>query len=59
MVKARLSMKQRPALSQTNLARLEAIFDEDLELMSRWLGVDLSCRSFDEKTAMTQLDWLA
>jgi hypothetical protein len=59
MVKARLSMKQRPALSETNLARLEAIFDEDLELVSRWFGVHLSCRSFDEKTAMTQLDWLA
>lgn len=58
-VKARLSMKQRPVLDESNRARLEAIFDEDLEILSRWLGVSLSCRNFDDATELNQLDWVA
>ena len=59
IVKERLSMKQRPVLRESNVARLESIFDEDLELLSQWLGVDSNCKNFDEKTATGQLDWVA
>lgn len=57
MVKARLTMKQRPALDVSNLARLEAIFDEDLRRLSEWLDVDLNCKNFNEKTGGDVLDW--
>lgn len=59
VVKARLSMKQRPILSDANRSHLESLFDKDLKVLSKWLGADLSCETFDEKTAMTSLDWAA
>ena len=57
MVKARLTMKQRPVLEDSNLTRLKSIFDEDLRTLSEWLGVDLNCENFDEKTAGDHLEW--
>lgn len=59
MVKARLTMKRRPALDAANRARLEAIFDEDLRVLSDWLNVDLTCKNFDEETSRGGLEWLA
>ena len=56
-VKARLSLRQRPVLSETKLSRLESIFDEDLKTLSSWLGVQLSCKTFDETTVATPLNW--
>jgi hypothetical protein len=59
MVKARLTVKQRPALEASNVARLEVIFDEDLQALSEWLDVDLSCKNFTKKTAGDHLQWSA
>ena len=59
MVKARLTMKRRPVLSESNVTRLESIFDEDLKLLSEWLGVDINCRNFNERTTVAQLEWAA
>jgi hypothetical protein len=56
-VKERLSMKERPALQSSQVARLEEIFDADLRVLSRWLDTDLDCRNFDEKTACGELEW--
>jgi len=58
MVKARLSMKQRPVLDQANVARLESIFDEDLQTLSAWLGLDINCENFDDVTSGGQLEWV-
>jgi hypothetical protein len=59
LVKARLTMKQRPVLEDSNVARLESIFDEDLHALSEWLKVDLTCANFDEKTSGNRLEWAA
>ena len=59
LVKAQLRMEHRPVLDDSNVTRLEAIFDEDLRTLSNWLAVDLNCRNFDEKTSGDQLDWVA
>jgi hypothetical protein len=59
MVKERLTMKRRPVLSEANVTRLESIFDEDLKLLSEWLGVDINCRNFNERTTVAQLEWAA
>lgn len=58
IVKARLTMKHRPALASSNLARLESIFNEDLQLLSQWLGVGLNCKNFDEKTSGDNPGWV-
>lgn len=57
MVKARLSMKERPTLDASKITRLESIFDEDLRTLSKWLDVDLSCKNFDDITSKDQLEW--
>jgi hypothetical protein len=57
MVKARLTMKQRPALGRSNVARLESIFDADLQNLSGWLNVQLDCKNFDDKTSGGRLEW--
>ena len=57
-VKARLTMTEKPALSASNIARLESIFDDDLRVLSSWLGVHLTCRNFDEKTSSGQWEWI-
>ncbi len=59
VVKARLTMQQRPALDDSSVARLESIFDEDLHALSEWLKVDLTCANFDEKTSDGSLEWEA
>lgn len=59
MVKARLSMKQRPTLEDSNIARLESTFNEDLHTLSEWLKADLTCSNFDEKTSRDRLEWAA
>jgi hypothetical protein len=58
LVKARLTMSEKPALSPSSIARLESIFDEDLQVLSTWLGVHLTCRNFDEETSSGQREWL-
>ena len=57
MVKTRLTMNERPVLRRDNVGRLESIFDEDLRVLSTWLGVDLTCQTFDERTSSGDLEW--
>lgn len=59
MVKARLTMQRKPVLSRPNVARLESIFDEDLQALSTWLGTGLTCENFDERTVSERLEWVA
>lgn len=56
-VKARLSMKSRPALDAATVQRLEALFDEDLRMLSQWLGTELTCASFEERSSRGDLEW--
>lgn len=56
-VKERLSMKERPGLQSSQVARLEEIFDADLRVLSQWLDIDLDCRNFDAETARGELEW--
>jgi len=58
-VKARLMMKQKPALTDSHVARIESIFDADLEALSEWFGVELKCETFDARTSCGGLEWSA
>jgi hypothetical protein len=42
------SMKDRPTLSEANIAKLTALFDQDLAQLGAWLGVELTCANFKE-----------
>lgn len=55
-VKRAWSMQERPSLSASNQKRVERIFDEDLAKLGSWLGVELSCETFNE-TATRTLNW--
>ena len=58
-VKARLRMRDRPALSDAARARLAAVFDEDLARLGALLGVELSCAVFRETVRAESLEWRA
>jgi len=47
-VKSWWRLSQRPQLSDNQQAELREIFDEDLTVLGRWLGLRLSCDSFKQ-----------
>ncbi len=57
-VKARLRMQGRPELSKETRTSLEKVFDEDLQRLGEWLGVELNCRNYKEVTALNSLNWV-
>jgi len=58
-VKMKLRMRERPVLSEKAQARLEQVFDLDLEVLGKLLGVNLNCKNFKQVTAATSLNWVA
>jgi len=57
-VKSRLRMPSRPDLTSATRARLEDSFNEDLAVISEWVGVDINCSNFKEVTRNRVLDWV-
>jgi hypothetical protein len=45
-VKAMWMMKERPRLADSTVARLEAVFDAELERLSPWTGIRCTCRTY-------------
>ena len=56
-VKSMWQIKDRPELSAETVKRLEARFDEDLGVLSKWLGRRICCGNFREATLEGMLDW--
>ena len=56
-VKDLWSMKQRPNLSEANVARLTALFDADLAILGQWLGIELNCANFKQVAKSHAPDW--
>ena len=52
------TMKNRPQLSQAQIQRLEAIFDQDLAELGNWLGIELCCANYEEHVSTQPLDWV-
>ncbi len=50
---------KKPELTPTQLARVTAVFDEDLARLGSWLGTPLSTETFSEATAGQPLEWEA
>lgn len=57
-VKNRLRMRERPALSEKEQARMKAEFDRDLGKLGKLLGVDLNCENFKQVTSVKSLNWI-
>jgi hypothetical protein len=47
-VKKQLIMQQRPQISDAQRERITEIFNRDLKIVGDWLGVELSCDSFNK-----------
>lgn len=57
-VKAVWQMRKKPMLGAAERARLETIFDRDLEQLGTMLGTALTCANFKQVTAKATLDWV-
>lgn len=58
-VKDRLTMKNRPVLSDQTKSDLEALFNKDLALLGGWLGQSIDCGNFKQITSTQSLEWVA
>jgi len=56
-IKARWQMRERPALSPSVRAELEAALDLDLEVLGSWLRRPLRCSSWRDAVLRESLDW--
>jgi hypothetical protein len=56
-VKSLWTMKQRPELSPASVHRLRRIFDDDLAILGRWLGLNLNCETFKHATVASVPQW--
>lgn len=52
------TLKQRPELTPEQIDRLRAVFDEDLAVLGRWLGLDLSCKTFKATVKTRAVEWV-
>jgi hypothetical protein len=50
-------IKERPQLSAASRERVQAIFDQDLARLGRWLGIELSCDGFRAAAQTQDLLW--
>jgi hypothetical protein len=51
-------MKERPELSPATRQWVEAVFNQDLQILGSWLGVDLDCQSFKKQVlALEEVRW--
>lgn len=51
-IKGRLTMGRRPQLSDYQLAKVTEIFNQDLKLLGGWFGFELTCRDFNDFSAI-------
>jgi hypothetical protein len=58
-VKGFWRMKERPRISPPVADGLREVFDADLEMLGKWLGVRLTCESFKEVAAAAPREWSA
>lgn len=56
-VKSLWQMQKRPELSAANETRLKAIFDEDLQQLGQWLGLELTCDTFKSAAKVSPQGW--
>jgi hypothetical protein len=58
-IKGLWTMKERPQLSGRRIEELRRIYDRDLTMLGRWLGLDLCCDTFKDIGRTTAAQWAA
>ncbi|MEL7494974.1 MAG: hypothetical protein AAGJ95_13590, partial [Cyanobacteria bacterium J06554_11] len=58
-VKGLWQMQQRPELSTDEKVWLQEKLDPDLQVLGRWLGLDLRCENFCEATLTPLAGWVS
>jgi hypothetical protein len=53
------TIKERPQLSVRRIEELRAVYDRDLAMLGRWLGLDLCCDTFKDIGGKTDARWAA
>lgn len=51
------SMDKRPELTMTDRRKLEEVFDNDLAILGKWLGISLNCGNFRTVTSTQSFEW--
>jgi len=51
-IKGHLTMGRRPQLSDSQLAKVTEIFDQDLKRLTGWFGFELTCLDFNDFSAI-------
>ena len=57
-VRSLWTINQKPELTSENIEKLKEVFDQDLELLGTWLGVELTCDNFQETVRNSSLNWI-
>ncbi len=57
-IKNQLTMSKRPVISSDVQNELVEIFDRDISILGKWLGVDMDCNNFRSITAERPLSWV-
>jgi hypothetical protein len=58
LIKKKLSMTERPVISENTQQKLKSYFDKDLSVLGGWFGIELNCNNFTEVTKDTRLEWV-
>ena len=58
VVKSRLRMQSRPTINEKNMLMLENIFNKDLAILGKWLGISITCQNFKEITSSNSYSWI-
>lgn len=56
-VRSLWQMKEKPQIEPQQLKYLQSVFDEDLAIVSSWLGVELTCENFKSKVKKKSIGW--
>ncbi|MGB0561642.1 MAG: sulfotransferase family protein [Spirulinaceae cyanobacterium] len=56
-IKGLWQMKKRPQLTPENQTKVKSIFDQDLQTLGQWLGVELTCDTFKTAAQVSPQGW--
>ena len=57
-VKTFWMIRNKPELSSENIRYLQQIFDQDLEILGSWLGIEIRCDNFKQIAKTSSINWL-
>lgn len=56
-IKSQWRLKEKPQLTKKSIEYLQPIFNQDLQLLGQWLGVELNCDNYMQVVKEIELYW--